>query len=554
MSTRLRDSLFLGLIGVFCAVPSLRGLGFYSDDWFFLARWSNCSDQSYWGLVKCFYQSPGDDSLRPVQILHLTVLYRLFGQNPLGYHVVMSTVFVGTLILLYITLREYEIDRMSALAVSIIYGFLPHYSTDRFWTSAAQATLCMTFCFFCFYAIARCQSAAEGRRWAWIAASVLAQVASIFTYEVATPLMSLIPFLLYFGLKHRSSASTTLAPKHEKSLWIITLSTGALVLTVIIKLTFQTRRPYNVGFVLFLRNFFPIVSQSIDFNIAKYGLGLPIIAWNSMFCRLSWQIKVATSVLFLAVVLYLYFNTRNMELLPKRARWIFLISLGALIFALGYSIFAPQRPQEFVNFGVDNRLTIAASLGTAFILVGLVGLICSLLRNAKVASLCFCGSVALIVSSGFAIIQGISSYWTEASAQQKLVLGDIFTHMPKLPPRTVLLIDGICAYVGPGIVFETWWDASGALQLLYRDSTVSGNVITSKTEVERSHLSTFLYEDKSRYDYHNQLWIYNYRSKQLVVLATYEIAQKYFAEHDPRQLNGCSPAREGFGAPVCFLH
>ncbi len=56
------------------------------------------------------------------------------------------------------------------------------------------------------------------------------------------------------------------------------------------------------------------------------------------------------------------------------------------------------------------------------------------------------------------------------------------------------------------------------------------------------------------YVYGKNLWLYNYRTKQLIQLSNFEIAQKYFKEFDPRRGNGCAPPRGDYGATTCFSH
>jgi len=178
--TRVRDSLFLTLV-VFCSsLTYVRNLGFYSDDWAFLATWANCSIQSYWGLVTCFYgHSAASDSFRPVQALYLTLLYRMFGDHPLGYHVVNSLMIACAALVLYMALCEFGLSEFPAVAIALVYGLIPHYSTDRFWIAAAQSNVCMAFSFLSFYAAARISPVRPTRRWAWMATSILAMLASL---------------------------------------------------------------------------------------------------------------------------------------------------------------------------------------------------------------------------------------------------------------------------------------------------------------------------------------------------------------------------------------
>jgi hypothetical protein len=51
---------------------------------------------------------------------------------------------------------------------------------------------------------------------------------------------------------------------------------------------------------------------------------------------------------------------------------------------------------------------------------------------------------------------------------------------------------GICPYVGPAIVFESYWDLAGALQVLCRDPTLEADV-TGRMTLASEGVATSLY-------------------------------------------------------------
>jgi 4-amino-4-deoxy-L-arabinose transferase-like glycosyltransferase len=126
----VQDCLFLTVIVLVSAILYLPGLGFYSDDWDFLRRFSLSRDQSIGGLFQSAYFPLV--RMRPVQIIYLSGLYWLFGLQPLGYHLVNAAILASGIVLLYLVLRELGQDRVLALAVAAVYSLLPCYSEDRF--------------------------------------------------------------------------------------------------------------------------------------------------------------------------------------------------------------------------------------------------------------------------------------------------------------------------------------------------------------------------------------------------------------------------------------
>jgi hypothetical protein len=87
--TLFPDCLFLGTVVLFSVIHYVPGLGFYGDDWDFLGKLSNSSNQRFFGLFRSLYNpSTVGGSMRPFQFLYLAALYRLFGPRPLGYHII----------------------------------------------------------------------------------------------------------------------------------------------------------------------------------------------------------------------------------------------------------------------------------------------------------------------------------------------------------------------------------------------------------------------------------------------------------------------------------
>ena len=188
------DCVFLLAI-VFCTAALLYAcahLGFYSDDWANLETFRNCPDQSTLGFFACV-----KENYRLVQSFQSATLYRFFGSNPVGYHVVNSIVFAFLILFIYAVLRGLSQPRVISLTVPLIYSLLPHYSTDRFWIASFQANLCMVLYFAGVFALSRAQARLKrGWRPFWAAFSAIALVLSSLAYEVAIPLFVLVPLLI----------------------------------------------------------------------------------------------------------------------------------------------------------------------------------------------------------------------------------------------------------------------------------------------------------------------------------------------------------------------
>lgn len=544
------DLLFLCLIFILSSVLYVGALGYYSDDWGFLAAWTNSSDQSYWGLVKGFYKG-ADVYLRPMQSFYLTGLYWLFGRHPLGYHVVNSALIACTLLLLYMALREFGLSRIAAVSIASVYGLMPHYSTDRFWIAAGQSNVCMVFCLLSFYGSARILSANTKRRWAWILTSLLAMPASLLAYEVSAPLMLLVPVALYMGFRRSFAVPAAATWQKRTSRLVVLLSLAILALSIILKLTLETGVRFQGRFLhrlgLVFRN---AVSQFFNFNIGEYGLALPAVAWRAV--RRHPDIQVVTCAALAGAVIFAYclrIARRNRKDLPSRGGWAALMLLGLVCYGLGFAPFAAQLGMDFVSTGVENRVTIAAALGTAIWLVGLFGWASSFLPGQRLRAAAFAALVAVYCASGFAMNNTLASYWIEARHRQEEVLAKIKRAFVTLPSGTMLLVDGVCRYVGPGIVFEAELDMGGAVQLLYRDPTLRANVLNPRLRLQPDSVILPIYTEEWVYPYGDRLILYDVVQNRTCRLTSFETARDSLRSAAAIEA-GCPPGQEGKGTPV----
>lgn len=90
---RLRaEHALLFLLALAAAAFAFRigDLGFYDDDWAWLALLAKSPDQSYFALVKRFVADHGGVWSRPLNFPAFAALYKLFGASPLGYHAVLG--------------------------------------------------------------------------------------------------------------------------------------------------------------------------------------------------------------------------------------------------------------------------------------------------------------------------------------------------------------------------------------------------------------------------------------------------------------------------------
>lgn len=538
------DALLLVLLSVLAIAPFLTGLGFYTDDWAFLAISANASDQTLGGTYRALLPH---DRMRPVAWLYRAALYRAFGLEPLPYHVVNTLVLAGCALLFSLVLRELGTPRLYAVAAPAFWAVAPHYTALRFWYGGGfNASLAIALYLLSLYADLKAPASAGARRLGWASLGLLFLVGSVLAYEIAVPLFLFNAFLVW-----RRTRSFAAMP------WANLVALAALVaFKLAISERFGTGGDvpgFAAGLLrtLVAWDYPPGMSglnlrAAIAVNLGDYGLILPATAARlaSRFGSLAASGVAAASGLL--TVVYLTRISRAPGA-PDRRTAARLLGAGLVVFAIGYSIFLTNRNIQLSPTGVGNRTAAAASLGAALAITGALAWLGALARREAVAKRAFAILLAAWVAAGALLTATLATFWTRAWQKERLVLEDIRRQFPTLAPGSALLLDGVCRYVGPAPVFEAAWDLAGALQLYYRDPTLVADVVNPTLEARDDAVHTFEYDFPSRYPYGPKLFVYHVGRREVWALPDAGAAREYFAEVNPDRTGGCPPGWGGWG-------
>jgi len=185
----------LAVAVIISCVSYTPGLGFYSDDWAFLGRYATAAEQSIHGYFTASYSE--HHAMRPVQLWLCAGLYRMFGLNPLPYHLFNGLLHVINAVLCAAVARRLGVHRRIAVAVALVYVLLPSYSTDRFWFLAFAITLSMTACLASTYADLHAVTAQPRRRIIWkVAAAGALLISGLALKSAMAPFPKLVEVLL----------------------------------------------------------------------------------------------------------------------------------------------------------------------------------------------------------------------------------------------------------------------------------------------------------------------------------------------------------------------
>jgi hypothetical protein len=557
------DSAVLTVLVTLSLALYLPRLGFYSDDWAFLSKLNLAADQSMSGLYHAV-KTP-ITAMRPVQMYYLAALYSVFGLSPLGYHLVNAAVFSAGIVLFYLTLRKLQIPRLFATSIALVYGLLPHYSTDRFWVAAFQANLSMTLYFAGTYFLLQAARTRGWHVWTWQVLSLIAVLGSALAYEVFLPLLMVNVALVWYHLSRIQGArfSTELRRRFA-------LLAGSQMLAFFTAGAFKAATTVRMGDegVGFLRHVLSIgrralslhvggdsygfnIRSALDINYGRYTLGLPLLvirAVRDSTPAILALTVVCTSVVF-AWIYHLACNSSE-NIFSRKALLITGLS-GFTLFWLGYAVFLTNYNVGFSTTGIANRTAIAAGVGFAVSMIGAGGWVCSAFSRAQIRRFSFSAFIAALCGAGFLLINVTALFWTKAYERQQELVARIRERLPELTPDSTLILDGACPYVGPAIVFESPWDLAGALAILYHNQSRSlkADVVTRNVQVEPTGISTTIYNMRQFYPYSGKLLIYNDRLRIVRPLTDVVAARLYFRSGETN-CDRCPRGRVGHGVPI----
>jgi cellulose synthase/poly-beta-1,6-N-acetylglucosamine synthase-like glycosyltransferase len=538
----IHDCLFLSSVVVLSFILYIHNIGFYSDDWSFLGNFTVSPDQSLLGLIKT--ATTPNTQMRPLQNIYDALLYWLFGTNALGYQLVNALVFLEIILLFYLILRRLKMPRIIAVAAPLVYALLPHYATDRFWYAAFQVNLSILFFFFSLFAGLRAFASRTSNAFAWKAVSLCSMVLCVLSYEVALP-MVFINMVLFWNPfeKLRQRRNGKQASNHAV---FIVLNGIVLIYLVLFKAMTTTR----LGKFNYPGDIIHITTSVLQTNFGELGLKLPYI-WGEILAKYATpSMLIVGGILYALIFVYLYvLSSTNPSEFPN-SRWMRnLTFVSFIIFCSGYAIFFTNNKVGFSPTGIDNRVGIASAIGVACAFVGGVGWLSRRFLPEKLARWTFCVMISVISTGGFLMISTLASFWVKASAQQRIILTDIRKQFPAMEKGSTLILDGVCPYIGPGIVFESQWDLKGALQTMYHDPDLQADIVTPRLRVKNNGIYTQIYTFPSHYSFY-RLFIYNVRVNQVYPIRNAQQAYSYFHTFNADYNNGCPEASAGNGVSV----
>ncbi|MGI8521304.1 MAG: hypothetical protein ACR2MC_12015 [Actinomycetota bacterium] len=544
------DIAFVAGAVIVSFVLYLWGLGFYSDDWAFLGSLHIFGDHSMVGRSELIDWAMYFRQ-RPVQIPFQQLLFWAFGLNPLGYHLTNSLLLTAMAVMMHLVLRQLAIWRPLALALPVIFALLPHYSTDRYWFAAFGYVLSMALFFLSVYADLRgARSVSNPLKWKLLA--LIALLASALNYEVAIPLFLLSTPLIALRYRTLPDGPGRAGWAWRNRSWLIVGNVVAIAGVVIFKAIVTAGAPETPDDLLL--HVARLGIGSIAINFGSLGIGLPqAVLWAAR--EASPTILIVGALLAVTVALYMWMVImRTPEPFPTSAFWGSIILAGFVVFVASYAIFIPTERILFTSTGIANRVGIAGAVGVAFVFVGVLGWLCRVvLPPGGWRASGFAAGVSGLALAGFLLVNVQGAQWGQAWSEQRAVLGEVREDLQAPEPETVVIIDGVCPYVGGAIVFESNWDVTGALQVTFGDPTLMGDVASANLTIGEDGLSTVLYGSlEAHYRFGPHLFLLDSRSAALAPIPDEDVARRVL-NVDASKESACTRGAAGYGTTILPL-
>lgn len=532
------DATCLVIITVVSAVPYITKLGFYSDDWWLLETFS--SGRTSLGEVLA------DFTVRPLQGIYAATLFRFFGLHPLGYHLVNTAMIAVAVVLLYLLLLRLRFSRTEALGVSLLFLVLPQLSTIRVWYSTAQVPLCMALALASMHAQL---SYVRLGRFGWAVVAAVTALLSIAAYEVFAPLVAAFPVALFFARRHVLPGAIGEQARSLKAMILVILGIGAAA--IILKMIASDRARSILYPGAYLRGIRTLFDPNYDFRLdsgpnvfaaIQVHFGSTLAGWRDAVVEViygGWNGSAALSALACAVL-----SAWRIGSSAQRLRPIWLLAAGLIVFAIGHVALLAAAGLTFSAIGMANRVLVAAAIGVALlILAGIATVTNALPQRARKAAVC--AATAALVAAGAYRIWMIERYWTEAPALQARILENARHDLRAVPAGSTVIVDGICPYHGPAVVFETWWDLGPALTLML-GRKLEADLLNGRSQLQPDGLRTWVYGDSRLYPFGSDLYLYNPALRSHVGLSDLASARSAIARWGT-PWRKCPPGEEGQG-------
>jgi len=531
----ISDEILIFAAILISALPYIGAIGFYSDDWALLQAYDSLRSGGVGQLLGAGFETPSIE--RPLYGIYLSALFALFGLNPLPHHLINTGVLALSGVVLFKLLKDLKVPRDLAFATVILFGFLPQLTTLRVWYATFQIGLSLLLLLFS--ARLELRFARQGGAWTKILALACA-AGSLAAYETTAPLLAVTALGAAWIRARRSGQWVSAVAIALPNLLVIS---GGLALKRLV--TNRIKDPSSLAdqlATIFWTFWTPFYDWKTNDGLNLWA-ALSVNFWHSFVAEAQslmrvWDIQYGFAVVLLSVAIGIVAFVRlkdSTNPAPRSNYALAFLLAGFAVFWLGYAVFFLNRMVHFAPVSTGNRMATPASIGVAMVLIGAAKLFADRVGGSHRRQL-FGMIVATAVTVGSVHASAVASRWARAWSIEATVLDRASIDLAALPDDATVILDGVCPYDGPAIVFEAPWDWSSAVSIKLGKG-IAGDVAIPSLQVTDAGLTTQIYDIKNTYAYGSRLYVYRPDVRRVIVLTDLQAAQAYWPHHQSAARN-----------------
>lgn len=434
--------------------PAIARLGFYHDDWILLS-YMRFAPAGFVPAMEGLLRNIPTLWFRPLGLPLYSLLYRLFGLNPVGWQACLLLTNALAAYALFRILLRFSVSERTALLGSLLFLCWPSKDATMFWPFViinSTSLLAMLAAY-----LAHLDFVETGRRRS-LALSAAAVVVSLTLYDQCVflfPLWLVTPGLLDKGVPARAKLGATTAA-------------GATAAYLLFKLVFVPRVllvPFNKTFTLTVFHFLMTYLRGVEANLGPRLILFSLRSLRAAFAAAPFVAAAAAALAWLA-------PGRSSETRPRPEGPVALVLLGAGVFLLGY---LPIAVSDYWPTPIDhtNRINQVPAAGLVLGLIGCGSLVLAPRRLERAA--------VVLASVLLAVHVGLAGTWAESYRRQLEVRDLILANLPRWTADKLLLVMLPERYVnGKAPVFDAPYDISGAARIWTGDEGRQADTVTPR--------------------------------------------------------------------------
>ncbi|MBI5201932.1 MAG: hypothetical protein HY925_10130 [Elusimicrobia bacterium] len=441
---------------VFAAVLCLGGhrlveLGFYHDDWKFLAD-QHFAGPGFWSRIKAIVAGQPAILQRPLDVPLFALLYEAFGMAPLGWHLALLAVNVALSMGVREALLRFKAPPPAALLGALLFLCWPTKDSTMFWSIVILAPVALASWVFAYVLYLDFVESGDRRR---LAGAIALFSISLGVYDNT---VALLPLLLVTpsGASRRVFVSTGVVGAFAAfgivaKLKLIPWLSGSGFAKPLEFSGSHALLVYKLGFMSFVSR---VAAGAIGRFAQQAFVFAPAVAAGA--AALPWLLLKAP-------------ENGEWPKAPRRA----LALAGLALFVFGLLPYAASNyvPNPFTHM---NRINEVPALGVVFMLLAAVY---GLKPRRALAS--GCALAALMMASHV----GAALAWIEAYQRQLQIRALIEKNLGAWSPGKKLLLHTPWVYAADKApIFIASWDITSAAQIWLNDPSRNADVISREMQ------------------------------------------------------------------------